>query len=275
MTEGRQVLSTRRAALALGGAGAGIACAAAWRSAAARQAAAGRWHEGDIVARHTFWDMLEGPARETLTEVGRRQTLRDGQTYMRQGEHGDRVCVIMEGRMKICMVSDHGEETVLDLHGPGDVVGEMEAMGDEPRVANAVAKGMTTVLSFSGERLRKTIEEYPSVGYALVRVLSDRLRNASEIRSARGTRYRITALVYQIANRYGRATPTKGEIAINAPLNREEFANWAGASRGSVGRALHWLQAREVIRLQGREIIVNWRRLRQALRDLGHHDERE
>jgi CRP-like cAMP-binding protein len=238
-----------------------------------------RGGEEEDVAKRTFWDMLDGSAREALTETGRTQILRDGQTYMIQGERGDRVCVIMEGRMKLCMVSDHGDETVLDLLGPGDIVGAMDAIDGVPRAESAVAKGMTTVITFSGDRLREIIDAYPSTGLVLLRVLNERLRDSNELRSARvGTRHRVTTLVYQIANRYGRDTTERGEVAINAPLTGEEFASWAGTSRGSAGRAMSWLYGRGVLRRErrkSREIIVNWRKLRQVLNDLGldHSDD--
>jgi CRP-like cAMP-binding protein len=223
------------------------------------------------VAKHTFWDMLEREAREALTTVGHTQILRDGQTYLLQGERGDRVCVIMEGRMKLSMISDHGDETVLDLLGPGDIVGAMDAIDGVPRVASAVAKGMTTVITFSGEQLSKIIDSYPSTGRALLRVLNERLRASNELRGARrGSRQRVAALMYQVATRYGKATSRDGEVAINPPLTGEEFASWAGTSRGSAGRAISWLQGKGVIiRREGREIIMKWTELRQALRDLG------
>jgi CRP-like cAMP-binding protein len=225
------------------------------------------------MTKHTFWDMLERPAREALTETGRTQILRDGQTYAIQGERGDRVCVILEGRMKLCMVSDHGFESVLDLLGPGDIVGAMDAIDDIPRAESAVAKGMTTVITFSGERLREVMDVYPGTSLVLLRVLNERLRDSNELRSARGgTRHRMTTLVYQVANRYGKDTTERGEVAINPALTGEEFASWAGTSRGSAGRAMSWLNGRGVLRRErggGHEIIVNWRKLLQALRDLG------
>jgi CRP/FNR family cyclic AMP-dependent transcriptional regulator len=252
--------------------------AAAVQLDAIRGSATGGREEGGV-AKRTFWDMLDGPAREALTETGRTQVLRDGQTYMIQGERGDRVCVIMEGQIKLCMVSDHGEETVLDLLGPGDIVGAMDAIDGLPRAESAVAKGMTTVVTFSGERLRETMDAYPGTGLVLLRVLNERLRDSNELRSARGgTKHRVTTLVYQVANRYGRDTPEGGEVAINPPLTGEEFASWAGTSRGSAGRAMSWLYGRGVVRRErrkSREIIVNWRKLRQVLRDLGldHSDD--
>jgi CRP-like cAMP-binding protein len=222
------------------------------------------------VAKHTFWDLIEREAREALTAAGHKQILRDGQTYLLQGERGDCVCVIMEGRMKLSMISDHGDETVLDLLGPGDIVGAMDAIERMPRVASAVAKGVTTVITFSGERLSKIIDTYPNTGRALLRVLNERLRAANELHSARrSAKHRVAALMYQVAARYGKATSHDGEVAINPPLTGEEFASMAGTSRGSAGRAMTWLQGKGVIRRDGRVIIVNWKGLRQALRDLG------
>jgi CRP/FNR family transcriptional regulator, cyclic AMP receptor protein len=266
VSEDSGALPIRRAALALGGAG--VACTAALAIRQARRA-----YEGIFVAKHTFWDLLGPSAQDAFMELGRVQILRDGQYFMVEGERSDRICVVMEGWIKICTNSDHGLETVLDLLGPGEIVGEGEAIDQEPRQTSAVAKGMTKVVTVSGDRFSQIMNRHAEVTNVLLRVLIERLRNANQLRGSvhGGTRHRVTALVHQIARRYGIATSSGAdEVSIsNTPWTRTEFASWAGTSRGAATRAMTWLRAKEVIHETGHDIVVRWRKLRQALRELG------
>lgn len=228
------------------------------------------------MAQLTFWDMISPTVQEALVDAGRVQTLRAGQTLMTQGDRGDRVVIVMEGWIKLCIVSDYGTETVLDLLGPGHIIGEMDVLDGQARIASAVAKHMSKVLSVSGSRFRDILERHPETLHPLLRVAWTRLADAYELRvSSRGARARVIALVHQLANRYGTAEPG-GDIAITPPLSREEFASWAGTSRRSAVNALNWLSTKGAIQPRQRKTIVIWRELRRVLRDLGQdHDEDE
>ena len=61
-------------------------------------------------------------------------------------------------------------------------------------------------------------------------------------------------------------------MAISPAVSSEEFANWAGTSRGSALRALSWLEDKGVIQRVGHEFVVNLGELHKALsrRPYGH-----
>jgi CRP/FNR family cyclic AMP-dependent transcriptional regulator len=222
------------------------------------------------VADRTFWGLLDDPAQAALDEAGHFKIVPDAHSLMIQGDRAERVYVLMEGAAKVCMVSDRGKETVLDVVGPGDIVGELEVIDGRPRVASVVAKGMIRVLEVPAERFRTLTRREPAMGAALLWVLCDRLRWSNEIRAARGARERVVELLHQIALRQGE--PADGFVAIKPRLSSEEFANWAGTSRGSALRALSWLQGKGVVRRAGHEFVVNLGELHKALsrRPYGH-----
>jgi CRP-like cAMP-binding protein len=215
------------------------------------------------VAERTFWELLDPPAQDALTEAGHFKVVPDAHSLMIQGDPAERVYILMEGAAKVCMVSDRGKETVLDVVGPGDVVGELEAIDGRPRVASVVAKGMIRVVELPAGQFRVLARGRPAISEALLRVMCDRLRWSNEIRAARGARERVVELLHQIALRQG--IPADGVVAITPAVSKEEFANWAGTSRGSALRALSWLQGRGVIQRFGQEIRVNLGELHKAL----------
>lgn len=209
-----------------------------------------------------FWQLLDATAQGALSDLGRYRIVPDTHSLMLQGDAPERVYVIMEGRVKVCMVTDRGKETVLDVLGPGDIVGELEAVDHRPRLASVVAKGMIKVLELPGEQFRKLALASPEISTALLQVMSGRLRAANEIRGARSARDRVIELLHQIAHRENHGGGA--EVAINPGVTSEEFANWAGTSRGAAGRALSWLQGRGVIQRLGHEIKVNLEELHKS-----------
>jgi CRP-like cAMP-binding protein len=223
------------------------------------------------MADRTFWELLDDQAQAALTEAGHFKIVPDAHSLMIQGDPGERIYVVMEGAAKVCVVSDRGRETVLDVVGPGDVVGELEMIDGRPRSASVVAKGMIKVLEVPAEQFRGLVRRQSAIGEALLRVMSGRLRWSNEIRAARGAREQVVELLHQIARRKG--VPADGVVAIRLPaVSAEEFANWAGTSRGSAGRALSWLQGKGVIQRVGHDIVVNLGELHKALSRRPHGD---
>jgi CRP/FNR family transcriptional regulator, cyclic AMP receptor protein len=93
----------------------------------------------------------------------------------RQGEIGTGLFVIVEGRVRV--VRD-GEE--LALLGPGDFFGEMSVIDGLPRVAQVVAIEATRCLALASWEFERLVLDHPSIGLAILRGLSARLRAKTE-----------------------------------------------------------------------------------------------
>src|SRR5690349_12845636 len=63
---------------------------------------------------------------------------RKGQKVFSQGDPGDAVFYIQEGKVKVCVISQQGKEAVVALHGNGDFFGENCLNGHPLRVATVV-----------------------------------------------------------------------------------------------------------------------------------------
>ena len=101
------------------------------------------------------------------------------------------------------------------------------------------------------------LEEHPSASLALVRVLSQRLRDADAKRiefAALNTLGRVAHRLLELCDRFG--DPDGDDIRIALPLSQEELAGWTGSSLESVGRALQTMRALHWIATRRREIRV-------------------
>ena len=93
----------------------------------------------------------------------------------RQGEIGTGLFVIIEGSVRV--VRD-GQE--LARLGGGDFFGEMSVIDGLPRVAQVVTTTDTRCLALASWEFERLILDHPTIGLAILRGLSARLRSRTE-----------------------------------------------------------------------------------------------
>jgi EAL domain-containing protein (putative c-di-GMP-specific phosphodiesterase class I) len=103
----------------------------------------------------------------------------------REGEPGDCAYVIERGRVAVSVVRD-GHRTVLAELGPGDLIGEMALIRDDPRSATVTALEPTEVAVIERDHLGPVLEAADPVLKLFLRVLLQRFHEVSE--KSRGMR---------------------------------------------------------------------------------------
>ena len=93
----------------------------------------------------------------------------------RQGEIGTGFFVIVDGAARV--VRDGQELAVL---GPGDFFGEMSVIDGLPRVAMVVTTEPTRCLALASWEFERLVLDHPTIGLAILRGLSARLRSRTE-----------------------------------------------------------------------------------------------
>lgn len=104
------------------------------------------------------------------------ETYHNGEFIFEEGDPGDTMYFIEDGQVKIER-SDKGTKKVLVVYEKGDFFGEMVLFGKKPRSARAVAVGATRLLPITRETLTTQIQNRPEIAVALLKTLSDRIRN--------------------------------------------------------------------------------------------------
>ncbi len=117
-----------------------------------------------------------------LARLAQRRVFPSGSILMRQGDVSASMHVIVRGR--VAVERSHpalSEPLRLAELGPGEVVGEMGVLDDEPRSATVIALEDTETLELSGSALAVTLLQSPEASMALLRMLSRRLRSTDEL----------------------------------------------------------------------------------------------
>jgi CRP-like cAMP-binding protein len=99
----------------------------------------------------------------------------DGQIIIRQGEFGNNMYVIQDGKVEVILETGD-QEIQLDVHGPGAFFGEMAIFDRDVRSATVRALGDVRVLTVDKKNLMRRVHEDPSLAFRLVETMSHRIR---------------------------------------------------------------------------------------------------
>ena len=139
----------------------------------------------------TFVSLLDEPSRVALADVGRVRSYRRGAVLLLEGDHSDHVFVIREGRVKVVATTTGGQELLLAVRGPGELIGELAALthGSEARSASVMALDPIVAQVIAGVDFEAFLEQHPRVLMIVMRKLMERLRDADRRRVEFGSQH--------------------------------------------------------------------------------------
>lgn len=186
------------------------------------------------------------PAFAALPETLRRlaasgvvKHFRSGDRLIHEGEYGDALYIVLEGRLRVFSAGERDREITYGTYGPGEYVGEMSLDGG-PRSASVEALQDTVCAMVARATLRRHIAEHPDFAFELL---------AKVIRRARAAT--LSAKQLALNDVYGRLRQlldgsaearADGSRVIAERLTHREMAHRVGASREMVSRLMKDLE---------------------------------
>ncbi len=195
-------------------------------------------------------------ADELLQRV-RRRTIPKSQPILVAGAAGDDVVVVLSGRVRLVAYGAEQREVVLAIRGPGELIGDMAALGARRRTASAVALDDVEAGFLRGEQFREFLRDRPDAALVLIRMLVARLADASQDLVDLATQDsvgRIAKRLLELSAEHG--VPVGGGTRIELSLTQDELARWTGATRETVSRALRLMRQLGWVSTDHRTIIV-------------------
>jgi len=211
----------------------------------------------DAIKRAPLFSALDeeaaGALRRSMTElhVGR------GQVLFREGDSGDRLYVVSDGKIKLGRSSTDGRENLLAVLGPGEMFGELSLFDPGPRTATATAVTDATVLALSHAGLRPWVTGQPEVALSLLQQVARRLRRTNEVLGDlvfSDVPGRVAKTLLDLSKRFGIAS--EEGLHVSHDLTQEELAQLVGASRETVNKALADFASRGWLRLEARAVVL-------------------
>src|SRR5438445_6187026 len=100
-----------------------------------------------ILAEIPMFELIDEQERQTLSELLDSCTFSKGETIFSQGDAGDSLFVVRQGRVQAIVTSDDGQAIIVGENERGDVFGEISLLDGGPRTATAVAVEDTECLT--------------------------------------------------------------------------------------------------------------------------------
>ncbi len=194
---------------------------------------------------------------------GKTVTVKRGEYLFRQGEIGDRFYLLLDGKCLVTTGGDSGQESILNIMGPGSLIGEAGALLAEPRHTSARVIELAVLISYAIGDLPGIIERHPHIAYMMLHQLAGKQRQVvGRLRSALfdPPEVRVARFLVELheTQRRGRGGPLAAgtERVVEVRLTHEAIGNVIGLSRVTVTRALQRLRRSGQIRISGHEILL-------------------
>jgi CRP-like cAMP-binding protein len=194
---------------------------------------------------------------EALVELTRRRSVSRSQPILRSGAAGDELVLVLKGRVKLVAYGAVQREVVVGIRGPGELIGEMAALGGQRRTATAIAVDDVEAGYLRADDLRRFLSEHPDAAVVLIRMLVRRLTEATRDLVDLATQDsvgRVAKRLLELAADHGK--PVDGGTRIELSLTQDELASWTGATRETVSRALRLMRQLGWVATDSRSITV-------------------
>jgi CRP/FNR family cyclic AMP-dependent transcriptional regulator len=211
----------------------------------------------EVLREAPLFSGLDDDAAEALSASMVESHILRGDVLFHEGDDGDRLYVVTEGKVKLGRTSADGRENLLAILGPGQMFGELSLFDPGPRSATVTAITDCTMQSLSHEELAHWLDGRPEVARALLVQLAVRLRKANDVVADlvfSDVPGRVAKALLDLSVRFGR--PADDGVHVHHDLTQEELAQLVGASRETVNKALADFASRGWLRLEARSVVL-------------------
>jgi CRP/FNR family transcriptional regulator len=210
-----------------------------------------------VLASVPLFAALDAESAAILESMLTTRSVARGHVVFREGDEGDRLFIVIDGKVKISRAAADGRENLLAVLGAAEMFGELSLFDPGPRTASVSAVTDSTLASLDHDDLRPLLVERPGVAVELLAALAQRLRRTNEAMADlvfTDVPGRVAKALLDLAEKFG-VTEADG-IRVRHDLTQEELAQLVGASRETVNKALSEFAHRGWLRIEGRSVLI-------------------
>lgn len=200
---------------------------------------------------------LPAEALAELRAAGTFAIYRPHQLLFSEGSPVDGLHLLCDGKVKLYHSDRFGRDHILEVAGPGAVLGEVSL--DEKLAHSVSAEALTEsqVHFLPNHRLGSFLKRHPTAGVHLIAALSRELvlarRKARDL-VLRGAESRLAALLLELS---GAESGTPDAVApLRLAYTRQQLAEMIGVSTETAIRMLAKLKRKGVVTVAGRQVTV-------------------
>jgi len=180
--------------------------------------------------------------------------LKKDEFLFRQGDSFSSIYAIRSGVLKSVSLSTAGEEKIIGIHFPGELIG-LSGMGAEAYPVSIQALEATEVCELPFGPLDERLIRLPQVRRHLIRAMSREIRNTQQMTrllSSKAADTRVVTLLVNLSARF-RSLGYEAD-QLNLSISRNEIGNYLGLASETVSRVLTRLKQNGLIEVEGKEV---------------------
>ncbi len=209
-----------------------------------------------------FGDLDDSVLRALEREL-RMITLPSGEILYRQGEPGDSLAVVVNGKLRVISRRESGEESIVAELGRGETVGEMAVVSGEPRTATVMAIRDSNLAILSRAAFDRLLVEHPR---AMTRLVADKLVKRLRDMTSGASRPSQRAASVALLPLHPDVSLTEFAEALSSSLSR--LGTTLLLSSASVDRSLMRKDAAQVEEKDARHVgLIEWLNRRELEHD--------
>lgn len=213
----------------------------------------------ELLGRSALFGLLAKEDRAAVIARMRRVQFEPGQMIFSRGDPGRDLYLVLEGRIRLSVLTSEGRELSFDHSGPGHIFGEIATLDGGERTAGATAITRVQAMALPQEVMIELIGRHPQVAIATIRFLCQRLRDTDQKFEAVAL-YRIEARLARLMLSFLKlqpATSKTAEARLDLGMSQSELGLLIGASRPKVNIALTALEDMGAITKSGSGYICD------------------
>jgi CRP/FNR family transcriptional regulator, cyclic AMP receptor protein len=199
----------------------------------------------DLIRRVPLFSTLTATQAESVADAVVKRRFKRGEIIVEQGKKSNALFILLTGRARVLTSDARGREVIIASLNPGDHVGEMSLIDNEPHSATVRCEVQTDVLVLGRTEFARCLPENTTMAYAVMKGLVQRLRNADrkiESLALMDVYGRVARSLLEFAQDDG-----AGNMVVRDRLSRQDIAKMVGASREMVSRVMKDLEERGFI----------------------------
>lgn len=213
-------------------------------------------------------DELSPQVRDAVLRCAHPRTVADSKILYQNGDRVTEIFQIVSGAIRKCILTEDGQEILLYVYGPGDIVADSPVASDESSPVTLTTRGETRLRVWKAGDLKLLRDQHREVDMALVRQIDRRLREALQLIEELLT----LPVAARIASRFAQLSDLRkpSDRGIDLMLSQVDIGLMVGSTRQSVSRVVNELRELGLIEpLYGKIIIKDRSGLNRYVRE--HH----
>jgi CRP/FNR family transcriptional regulator, cyclic AMP receptor protein len=200
-----------------------------------------------------------------LARQARPATFDAGEMIFGRGDKGDDVFIMLNGRVRLSVLSLEGRELSFSHAGKGDVFGEIAAFDRGIRTADATAITAVEAVTLAHTVVLRLVATSPTFAQNAIASLCQKFRQADlqlENVALHAIEVRLARFLLGLIHQQFPTDTKKPTVQIKLEMSQSDIALLIGASRPKVNSAIALLEAEGAIARHGEKLECDVSRLR-------------